>query len=533
MAKSKTKKVSKPNPKFKKALLFIYPIVLILIFAKVYPYIFDEKIDMNGDNAKYYQVAKSLADGNGFSWAMYKGNPPANYPPGYVFFLSFFMLFTKSITTLKVINGFLLLSSSLLLFFVIKALSSNMHFALIVSVFLLLHANVLRFSSMMMSEMLYMFISILTLYFLMKMDYSSPPWKNKKFYFVVLLSAYAYYIRPQGISLIGGILFLYFFTWNWKYLFSGAIGFVLLIIPWRIRNHMAGFSGSYHAGGIMLKNSFRPEEGQATLSDFIERIGNNLESYITNQVPGSLFYYLKLENVNVEPQTYHWVIGLAIIGLIVFGIIKFPRLKLFFTGYLLANMAALLIIPYGVAADGRYFITFIPFLLMAFFWGLYSIIAVLLKLKSNNAVQLIPYLFLLFLIPVSQGIKRNHNVAKAKLNPNYQAYYDIAKVVNEKTEKNTVICCRKPGLFYIYAERPVTNYLKTSDNKELIQGLINNEVDYVVLDQLGYSSTGLYLYPAIKNNPTLFPVVLKMGDPETYLLQFKRNEAEQMLNAEE
>ena len=70
-------------------------------------------------------------------------------------------------------------------------------------------------------------------------------------------------------------------------------------------------------------------------------------------------------------------------------------------------------------------------------------------------------------------------------------------------------------------------YAWTENEEELITGLINSGTDYVVLEQLGYSSTGRYLYPAIQKNPELFPIVMHLKNPDTYLLKFDKEKAKQ------
>ena len=57
--------------------------ILFLIFIQVYPYIFDAKIFLGGDNADYYLLANALADGEGYVNIHLPGAPPANhFPPG-------------------------------------------------------------------------------------------------------------------------------------------------------------------------------------------------------------------------------------------------------------------------------------------------------------------------------------------------------------------------------------------------------------------------------------------------------------------
>ena len=90
----------------------------------------------------------------------------------------------------------------------------------------------------------------------------------------------------------------------------------------------------------------------------------------------------------------------------------------------------------------------------------------------------------------------------------------------------TVVCSRKPSVFYVYAGCHVCNFRYTEDDAELIRGLLTSQVDYVVLDQLGYAATGRYLYPAIQKHPELFDVVATFRFPQTVLLRFNREAAQ-------
>ena len=45
---------------------FLYPVILLAIFAPTYVLIFDTKLDLNGDNARYYVLGKALSPGKGY-----------------------------------------------------------------------------------------------------------------------------------------------------------------------------------------------------------------------------------------------------------------------------------------------------------------------------------------------------------------------------------------------------------------------------------------------------------------------------------
>ena len=63
-------------------------------------------------------------------------------------------------------------------------------------------------------------------------------------------------------------------------------------------------------------------------------------------------------------------------------------------------------------------------------------------------------------------------------------------------------------------------YKFTDDSALLLEELKQNKVNYVVLDRLGYGSTGRYLVPAVTKYVDDFSRVRKLENPPTWLLEF-------------
>jgi hypothetical protein len=80
-------------------------------------------------------------------------------------------------------------------------------------------------------------------------------------------------------------------------------------------------------------------------------------------------------------------------------------------------------------------------------------------------------------------------------NGRYKMYIEMANWVNLHVEKNKVVACRKPGLFYFFADRKVVRFLDDNNPEKVFQHLVDNGVDYILLDGLGFTSTSKYLYP--------------------------------------
>jgi hypothetical protein len=91
-----------------------------------------------------------------------------------------------------------------------------------------------------------------------------------------------------------------------------------------------------------------------------------------------------------------------------------------------------------------------------------------------------------------------------------------------KTEytKDAVFSARKPDMFMYYADRITVGDKPSLNDTIVLDFFRQNSVDYVVLEQLGFASTGQYLYPAIQKNQDKFPIASQLPNPDTYLLKF-------------
>ena len=96
--------------------------LLFLIGAYIasYTFLFDAKLDLNGDNATYISLARNLTAGHGYSDISPDGYHPVNhFPPAYSVFLALLMkLGISSLVGFKIANGVLLCVSLILLFLV-------------------------------------------------------------------------------------------------------------------------------------------------------------------------------------------------------------------------------------------------------------------------------------------------------------------------------------------------------------------------------------------------------------------------------
>ncbi|HUP10580.1 MAG TPA: hypothetical protein VM187_00160, partial [Niastella sp.] len=74
-------------------------------------------------------------------------------------------------------------------------------------------------------------------------------------------------------------------------------------------------------------------------------------------------------------------------------------------------------------------------------------------------------------------------------------------------------------MFYLFSHRRTVPFLRTLNSEEQLAYLTKGDIDYIVVDGLGFADTDRYLLPAIQKYPTKFRKVAGLKSPETYLLQ--------------
>lgn len=524
--KSRSKKqVEKKKFNTSKIFTYVYIFVLIITFFKIYPTIFDEKIDLNGDNVQYYLLGTSIAQGDGFSDIRMPEKPASNrFPPGYPFIVSVVIkVFSGDIHAVKYANGIFLLCSILLLFLLFKKIIKNIHLSFVISILLLLNAHLLRSSTIMMSEISYLLFSVIALYALMQIKYETPIYKNSAFYVMVVSVAVAYLTRSSGLALVGGILLVFVFEKKWKYAAGFLGGFILLNLPWYFRSKFsnAGSTGGY-MDLLMYKNPYQKELGTMEIKDWFTRLFHNTERYITHEIPNGCFSFIDVK-YNDPTLTKEWITGILIIAIAIFGLIKLERYRNILLFYLLGNFGIMLLWP-EVWFGTRFLLPVIPIILMLSIFGAYTVITYFLsklKIKSSAVINtILPFGFLILAASFKPGLKTLNENAKRDYPPNYKNYFELGLWANQNISDTSIVACRKPGLFYLFSRRYSTGYPQIADVEALIEGMQNRKVDYVVLEELGYSSTARYLYPAIKKYPSKFKAIKRMGESNTYLFEF-------------
>ncbi|MGM9809958.1 MAG: hypothetical protein ACI30J_03705 [Paludibacteraceae bacterium] len=510
----------------------VFPLLIVFAWLLVANYTFNSKPDMNGDNFCYYIYASSLAEGNGYCDLSSPGTPAtSNFPPGYPLLMTPMRAITDSVVAQKWLNEVFVLLSILLLYFSLLTLELPQGISFTAAFAGLFCPRLLHFSTMMMSEASFLFMSMLVFFALIQMTRDEEKWwsevRSPWLYVMIIALVFTYHIRTQGIALVAGVLLVLLVRKRWAALSVTIMGFVIGCLPWMVRNRMLGLNGNRYLDAIMVANPWRPEMGNIGFGEVVERFFGTLKMLIFNAFPNTIVPFVK---VDCDNPTYTWqlyLLGIVMLILIFYGAWKLGSQRWFAIGYIVATLGVISI--FSTPSGNRYITSLLPFLTAFLLIGLWSLLTSLIQLKWKT-LSFPAYILLLLLFLAKPGLEEEHEIAKQKYPVNYQQFFNIGKTLKKNTPEGTIVCSRKPQMLYLYSERQGVNYVFSTDAKELIADLVRKNVDLVVLDALGYSSTYRYLFPAVQQYPQLFPKVLvHYPDTHTYLVSFDRQRAKREL----
>ena len=521
--------------KANKTILIVCCAVLALVWGILAAKTFNPKPDLNGDNVCYYIYATSLATGHGYSdLSSPEVKPTSNFPPGYPMLMTPLRLITDSIVAQKWLNEIFVLAGVLLIFFMLLRLGLRWDVSFVASAAGLFCPRLWHFSTMMMSEASFFLTSALVFfalaYYLTDEKKDDRWWadvKNVWLWVMIVALVYNYHIRTQGLALVAGVGLLLLVRRRWMGLGTTIVGFVIGCLPYMIRNRVLGLNGNRYMDTIMLSNPFQPDAGTLTIPEVIARFFETLKMLVFNAIPNTVFPYLDVNCDQPEFSFWIYVLGAVMLVLILIGFWSMGKLTWGMIGYLAATLG--LISIFSTPSGNRYMTSILPFLAAGVVCGFWQI-AEWLSSKSNwkiaEARWPLALLLCLLFIPSKAGIQSEIEQSKQKYPLPYVQFFQLGKQMKKNVPAGTVVCSRKPQMFWLESQLPGVNYKYTKDAKELVLDLVDKKVDFVILDALGYSSTFLYLFPAVQQYSQYFAIISHYENTHTYLVRFDRTRAE-------
>lgn len=391
------------NKFFILVLLFIVSIVYFTNYNALY----DKKLDNNGDNIYYFSLGKSLAEGNGYCTPFgFDTYPHGHFPPGYPAFVSCVLkIYPDDVQAVKKANGFLLYGAIILLFFSAYLISRNSILAFCVSVLASMHAEMLRFATIMMSEPLYIFLAMLAIFLailLVRWDFKKKMWKLITLSALLALTVfYIYFVRTMGLAVIIAIagwlgllslVSLYQYIKTKKNDTEAALvhkkSFLLRIILavvvtlsclsakaiWDHRNKVNGISGKDYENTFFIKANNGKMEGVA---DWKARIKSNTSNYFTRWVPKDT-YFKKYNDSDKEITKKEWLTGGLLAIVLLFGSF-YGSGSLLMLFYVILTVGVLIFYPewYGGV---RYIVPIAPALIFLLLNGFCAMLALIMNI---------------------------------------------------------------------------------------------------------------------------------------------------------
>lgn len=518
--------------KANKTIIAICCAVLAVIWGILAAKTFNPKADLNGDNFCYYIYASSLATGHGYSdLSTPDVRPTSGFPPGYPLLMTPLRVFTDSIVAQKWLNEIFVLGGILLIFFTLLHLGLRWDISLVAAAAGLFSPRLWHFSTMMMSEASFFFTSAFVFYALARYlsdEKKDERWwvdvKNPWLWGMIIALVWNYHIRTQGLALVAGVGLLLLAQRRWVGLGTTVAGFIIGCLPYMIRNKVLGLNGNRYLDTIMLSNPWQPDAGTLTFGEVIQRFFETLKMLIFNAIPNTIFPYLDVNCDQPEFSAGIYITGALVLAVIIIGYWSMGKLRWGMLGYLAATLG--LISIFSTPSGNRYITSVLPLLAAGLMCGIWQIALWATSKHTKWLFTGCALILCLLFIPSKEGLKSEIAQSKQKYPVQYVQFFSMAKQMKKIAPKGSVVCSRKPQMFWMDSQLPGVNYKYTKDAKELIMDLVEKKVDYVLLDNLGYSSTYLYLYPAIQQYPQFFrQAVLRYDNTHQYMIVFDRERA--------
>lgn len=481
-----------------------FSVIIVALLGVLYLLTLNPFLGIMGDNAQYITLAKSMVSGNGFCNINFPDSPPeTRYGFGYPLLIAPVVYFLPdNVIALKLVTVLFTIFS---LFAIYRLFGKLADFptATIIMILSGVSHYVLEYSHQVMTEIPYLFFSIMAIYFVE--SYSETDSRvNKHLFLGGLFLAMSYFVRTVGVFLFIAAFGYLFFKRKVEKAALILLCFLVLAGPWFLRNHAIPERATYSAE-FMLKNPYDPEQGTITLSTMWERFVSGARHH-RHHISSLLGYN--------GQRGWMFLLPIAMFGFIVSGKRKLRFHHIYVPLYFLVVFLWYWRVP-------RFIVPVVPFIFYYFFSGLVHIYG--RKRQIGMVARNLAFLVILVLSFQQDVMIVRREQRPYYYSPQWENYFRIADWVRENVPEESLVMCRKPYLFFLRSARKTVEYPFTRDAEKIVSAIRENEVSYVVLDGFAWTSTTRrYLYPAVLKNKDMFETVVCTGaEPRTLLLRVK------------
>ena len=478
---------------------------------------FDPKPFVGGDNANYVLLSQSLVSNEGLTELWTPGIVHNTlYPFGFPLLLAPVSLLRMAYPWYKLIPLLSALAGLAMLWFILRR--QGVLLAAAVTALCAVNPVILDYSHWVLSELSFMAFLLLAVWMLMRWEEKE---NNVTFVLLILVTAFTNHIRSSGIALLAGFMAHLLIKRKFRAAVALFSGFVLLSVPWAMRNRVVG-SGLSYLDWLLVRDPYQVESGNVTVMELLQRVWYNARLYFGYIIPQAVFPHGEFRG-SMGPG----ILGFLLTGLpmLVGLIIRLIKKSSSYDWCIFFYFGLMLLWP-SSWTDVRFVLPVLPFFIMYLFQGYRALAGVISKnLSPYLAVILFIVLFIASMVQAASSWSRNIEMQSAYrkgdhlagYDPAWRSFFTAAEWIKANTPESSVVVSRKPSLFYLSAQRKTFCYPFTANRDSVLKVL--DRADYVMVEPV--SGTGQrYLIPAIQ--PLLdkrYKVIYAQGEPPTYVLQ--------------
>jgi hypothetical protein len=437
----------------KDRLSFFAGLTSTILFALL---LFEPKVSIGGDDSMYINRAYNF---------IHNGTFPAFQGPLYPIVLSAIMAFSGiNLVAFKIFSFLCIIGHY---WFSYKLFKKYLP-PFLLFVFLILigcSASILSFASTTYSEGFYMFLQSVFLFLFDKYYFKDPSPDQKKnfFNFLLISSILVLIFLARNVGLVALISVVGFLILEKKV--KAALSFLAIFVVfygiyhilktsiWDIPEVQAAGQGS----SLLLKNSFKPGQGNETVFGFLLRLVGNSASYLGFH----LFNIFGISSTNKFT-------GNAIIAFIVYLIFfrglyassKRSRFWFFIGIYILVTIGVTFFVLQTYWNQERLIVVVAPLILIYLLNTLYDHFTSGLKRHDWIFVMFISILIVANVISTTKKIPKQVAIISNYLKgdnlygypEDWQNYLNMVKWVSKNLPEDSYVACRKPGMAFIYSK---------------------------------------------------------------------------------
>lgn len=507
------------------------PTLVLAATLAVCAWTFDEKLSYTGDNTEFVILARSLAQGQGLSLISRPvPSPGSKFPPGFPIMLApvaaLFALDDDTATAdwiaMKWVVAVLFAGSMALFYLLISDQWARLP-ALVATALCLTNPLLVDYGHQVMSELPYLFFSLLSLLLIERSMKRKEVRGNYWFYGALAAIMWAYYVRSVGVVLVAAVIFYIVQQRHYLKALVTGVAAGLAALPWWLRNSALG-KGSFYLKQLFLENPYYEERGVMDLTSYADRLWFNTMGYLTREIPGALYPPLRPQEElalwTPDVGALLHISTLLLVALAAYTVYLCMRRgqHLLIFNYIILLMGTQIVWPW---LSDRFLIPVLPFFI---FFAVRVASDVVERLRQRavrwGAIALVSTAAAAGLVVNVSALGDLVEKAEGEYAYTYRSYYAVGRWLKDNVSEDAVIACRKPFWMYVVSGRKSVVY-PYKDPPAVLASIDENGVDYVVVGELSLT-TVRHLVPTIRLFPHRFDLLYQIKGTETFLFKVRR-----------